>query len=96
MTDGLEEGGRVLYSLTEVTANGEPSWQLLSGPWPTYGTQQKSHGHPRVTPCGRWVLLLAGDSASETNQLYLLDIRDVPPSRGLPDYAGEAGMDYPI
>lgn len=96
MTDGMEEGGRVLFTLRELSPSGEPSWQLLSGPWPTFGTAQKSHGHPRVTPCGRWVLLLGGDPASGTNQLFLLDIQDVPPSRGLPDYAGDAGMDYPV
>ncbi len=96
MTDGLADGGRVLYTLRELTDRGEPSWQLLSGPWPTYGTGQKSHPHPHVTPCGRWVLLLAGDPASQSNHLYLLDIRDVPATRGFPDYAAEAGGPFPV
>ncbi len=96
MTDGVADGGRVLYTLRELTGGGEPSWQLLSGPWPTYGTGQKSHGHPYVTPCGRWVLLLAGDPATQSNHLYLMDIRDVPASRGLPDYAAEAGVPFPV
>ncbi|MDA3958019.1 hypothetical protein [Oceanispirochaeta sp.] len=96
MTDGLEPAGRVLFSLTDLPSNTPPVWQQLSGPWPTYGTGQKSHGHPRVTPCGRWVLLLGGDPETRTNQLFLLDIQDVPLSRGLPDFAGEAGMDFPV
>ncbi len=96
MTDGLTDGGRVLYTLRELSDCGEPSWQLLSGPWPTYGTGQKSHAHPYVTPCGRWVLLLAGDPATQSNHLYLMDIRDVPASRGLPDYAAEAGGPFPV
>ncbi len=96
MTDGIVDGGRVLYTLSELSDRGEPSWQLLSGPWATYGTGQKSHAHPHVTPCGRWVLLLAGDPTTQTNHLYLLDIRDVPASRGLPDYAAEAGGPYPV
>lgn len=95
MTDGQVEGGRVLYALSELPEDGEPSWQLLSGPWLTCGTGQKSHAHPRVTPCGRWTLLLAGDPATKTNQLFLLDIRDVLASSGLPDYAADAGGEYP-
>ncbi|MDA3960261.1 MAG: hypothetical protein PF961_05695 [Planctomycetota bacterium] len=96
MTDGVAEGGRVLYTLSELSDGAEPSWQLLSGPWPTYGTGQKSHGHPYVTPCGRWVLLLAGDPATQTNHLYLMDVSDVPPTRGLPDYAADAEMPFPV
>lgn len=96
MTDGVTDGGRVLYTLRELSDSGEPSWHLLSGPWPTYGTGQKSHAHPYVTPCGRWVLLLGGDPVTHTNHLYLLDIRDVPASRGLPDYAAEAGGPFPV
>ena len=96
MTDGTADGGRVLYCLRELTSAGVPEWDLVSGPWPTYGTEQKSHGHPRVTPCGRWVLLLGGDAETETNQLFLVDIRDIGPSRGLPAYADDAGSEYPV
>ena len=87
MTEGLNDAGRVLYSLRERPEKGEPVWDCISGPWPTYGTGQKSHGHPYVTPCGRWVLLLAGDPGTKSNHLFLLDIRDVPPAKGLPDYS---------
>lgn len=96
MTDGVTDGGRVLYTLRELSDQGEASWDLLSGPWPTFGTGQKSHGHPYVTPCGRWVLLLGGDPTTQSNHLYLMDIRDVPPSRGLPDYAADAGGPFPV
>ncbi len=98
MTDAVadDESGRVLYTLRELSETGEPTWQLLSGPWPTYGTGQKSHSHPYVTPCRRWVLLLAGDPATESNHLYLMDIRDVPATLGLPDYAADAGGAYPV
>jgi hypothetical protein len=60
MTEGSVDGGRVLYCLRELTSCESPEWDLVSGPWPTYGSEQKSHGNPRITPCGRWVLPLGG------------------------------------
>ncbi|MCF7837303.1 MAG: oligogalacturonate lyase family protein [Candidatus Marinimicrobia bacterium] len=88
LLDGEEAAGeRSLYSLAELPRAGEPEWQRLCGPWTTYGAGQKAHSHPRITPCGRWVQMVAGDPATRTNHVFLLDIRDVAPARGLPDFA---------
>ncbi len=95
MTEGAVEEGRVLYTLRELPRQGEPVWDHICGPWPTYGTGQKSHGHPYVTPCGRWVLMLGGDPKTQSNHLFLLDIRDVPPAKGLPDFSAEVGDPRP-
>ncbi len=43
-----------------------------------------------------WLAQEAESPATESNHLYLLDIRDVPPTIGLPDYAAEAGSPYPV
>ena len=53
-------------------------WQVLSGHWPTFGSGQKSHFHPRLTPDRRWITLVAGDPATQTNQIFLMDASDMP------------------
>ncbi|WP_157837145.1 hypothetical protein [Geminisphaera colitermitum] len=92
--DGLQgDSGRALYSLANLSPKGEPEWSLLCGPWINYGTSgQKTHSHPRFTPCGRWIQMVAGDPASKTNHIFLLNVSDVPPSRGLPAYAAESDI----
>jgi hypothetical protein len=64
---------------------GEGVWAPLIGNWPTYGGGQKSHFHPQVTPDRRWILFTAGDPATETNHIYLLDIADLTPTEGIPE-----------
>lgn len=49
----------------------------LFGDWPTFGSGQKSHFHPRVTPDGEHVVITAGDAETETNHVFLLDIADL-------------------
>ncbi len=50
----------------------------LCGDFPTYGLGQKSHFHPQLLPGREWVMLTGGDPATETNHIFLLDVRDVP------------------
>jgi hypothetical protein len=52
------------------------AWDL-TGPWRTYGSGQKSHFHPQLTPDRRWILFTGGDADSETNHLFLLDVSDL-------------------
>jgi hypothetical protein len=95
--DGLEEGGRSLYHLVSLPETGDPAWTRLTGPWPLYGAGgQKTHAHPRFTPCGRWIQMVAGDPATETNHIFLVDARDVAPSRGLPVYGADADGPFPV
>ncbi len=96
--DGLEgETGRTLHTLPSLSPENKPDWFRLCGPWFTYGkTGQKTHTHPRITPCERWVQMVGGDPASGTNHIYLLDISDVPPTRGLPAYAAEPDTNHPV
>ncbi|MEZ4595417.1 MAG: hypothetical protein R3C32_00530 [Chloroflexota bacterium] len=45
---------------------------------------QKAHHHPQVVLDRRWLLITAGDPETRTNQLFLLDIADLPATRGVP------------
>jgi len=63
---------------------GQDTWLNLTGDWPTYGSRQKSHFHPQVTPDRNWILMTAGDPRTETNHLFLLDISDLPETEGIP------------
>jgi hypothetical protein len=84
--DGLEENGRSLYHLVSLSASGDPEWKQLTGPWVLYGKSgQKTHAHPRFTDCGNWIQMVAGDPASQTNHIFLIDAYDVEASKGLPD-----------
>ncbi len=87
VVDGLEEGGRSIYHLAVLPEQGDPEWIRLTGPWPLYGEKgQKTHSHPRFTSCGRWIQMVAGDPLTRTNHTFLVDVRDVAPSQGLPAF----------
>jgi len=62
-------------------------WRALTGDWPTYGDPdaQKAHFHPQVVLDRKWLLLTGGDPATQTNQVFLLDISDLAPTAGIPD-----------
>jgi hypothetical protein len=62
---------------------GADEWMPLTGNWPTYGTGQLRHFHPRLVLGGRWMLIAAGDPASETTQIFLLDASDLPVTEGI-------------
>lgn len=53
-------------------------WQVLTGDWPAFGSGQKSHFHPRLTPDRQWITLVAGDPATQTNHIFLMDVSDLP------------------
>ena len=78
--------GHCMYYMSRYDKTA-PEWQLLMGNRKTYGSRssQKSHFHPRVTPDGRYILFTGGCEQTLTNQLYLLDISDIPATKGLPD-----------
>jgi len=57
---------------------GEIELEYLFGDWPTFGTGQKSHFHPRVTADGNHVVITAGKTETETNHIFLLDVTDLP------------------
>lgn len=52
-------------------------WQTLAGHWPVFGSGQKSHFHPRLTPDRQWIAMVAGDPETQTNQIFLLDVSDL-------------------
>ncbi len=58
--------------------DGMTDWQVLSGHWPTFGSGQKSHFHPRLTPDRQWITLVAGDTETQTNQIFLMNVSDLP------------------
>ncbi len=65
----------------EAVHEGNAVLHTLCGDWPTFGSGQKSHFHPRITSDRRWIMMVAGDPATRTNQIFLLDISDLPESR---------------
>ena len=73
-----------LRLMTRLRADGTSEWTSLTGNWPTYGGGQKSHFHPQVLPGRDWILMTAGDPATESNHLYLLDISDLDTTEGVP------------
>ncbi len=81
-TDG--EKGHELRYLRRYREDGDHEWGQLVGDWPTYGGGQKAHFHPRMTPDRDWVVFVAGDDSTGTNQIYLLDVGDLSHSRGMP------------
>ncbi len=63
------------------------AWRDLTTDWQPFGDPdgQKAHHHPQVVLDRRWLLITAGDPDTRTNQLFLLDIADLEPTRGVPD-----------
>jgi hypothetical protein len=55
----------------------------LTGDWQTYSAGQRGHFHAQVTPDHRWILFTAGDPATKTDQIFLLDIADLPDTQGV-------------
>jgi hypothetical protein len=49
----------------------------LIGNMKTYWLGQRSHFHPQITPNRKFILFTGGDSANQTNHLFLLDIADL-------------------
>jgi hypothetical protein len=74
-----------LHFLVEHDPAGTDQWLQLTTDWPTYGDPdaQKAHFHPQVVLEGRFVLMTAGDPTTQTNQIFLLDISDLEPTRGI-------------
>jgi len=78
------ETGHELWYLERYSETGDHEWRRLVGNWPTYGGGQKSHFHPRMTPDRNWIVLVAGDGSTDTNQIYLVDIGDLSHTRDFP------------
>ncbi|WP_415383318.1 oligogalacturonate lyase family protein [Halosimplex sp. TS25] len=78
------ETGHELWYLERYREHGEHEWGRLIGDWSTYGSGQKSHFHPRMTPDRNWIVFVAGDDSTGCNQIYLLDVSDLSHTRGFP------------
>ena len=72
-----------LYYLRSMAPTGDAEFQPLTPPWLNYGTKQKSHHHPQVTPDPNWLLFVAGDPATQSNHIHLLDVSDLPATEGV-------------
>jgi hypothetical protein len=80
----LTEGRRGLQYLLQRDRDGTGEWlDLIGGHWPTYGSGQKSHFHPRLVLGEQWILITAGDPASQSNHLFLVDVSDLGPTDGI-------------
>jgi hypothetical protein len=76
-----------LQFLVQHDPDGEDRWTALTGNWPTYGRGQKSHFHPQLSPDRNWILMTGGDSRTETNHLFLVNVSDLQSTRGIPRLA---------
>lgn len=72
-----------IWALVRLDRQRGNQWLRLTGNWPTYGSGQKSHFHPMITPDRRWILFTGGDPASHTPHMFLLDISDLKDSQGV-------------
>ncbi|MEX0332426.1 MAG: TolB family protein [Puniceicoccaceae bacterium] len=73
---------QIIY-LQSLKSSGEADFLPLTPKWMNYGTKQKSHHHPQMTPDSNWLLFVAGDPETETNHLHLLDMSDLPETEGI-------------
>jgi hypothetical protein len=74
-----------LKFLCEHHADKKDEWIELTGDWPTFGTGQKSHFHPQLTPDRKHILITAGDPDTKSNQLFLIDISELEDTKGIPN-----------
>lgn len=44
---------------------------------------QRAHYHPGLTPDRNWIMYVGGDSSSETNHIFLVDVSDLEDTRGI-------------
>lgn len=79
---GLDPAGRLFFFqvghdriniMTRYDENGRHEWHDLFGRWRTYGDGQKSHLHPRLVLDRQWMQVVAGDPASGSNHIFLVD-----------------------
>lgn len=73
-----EEHGHTMVFVRRLGRGGDVELDYLFGDWPTFGSGQKSHFHPRVTADGDHVVITAGDPATQTNHVFLLNIAELP------------------
>jgi hypothetical protein len=72
-----------LHALLGLDRDEGNRWLRLTGSWPTYGWGQKAHFHPQLTPDRKWILFTAGDPATRTNHIFLLDASDLKDTKGI-------------
>jgi hypothetical protein len=73
-----------LHFLARHVPDGDDEWVRLCGDWPTYGSGQKAHFHPQLTPDRKWILMTAGDVTTKTNHIFLLSVEDLDDTCGIP------------
>jgi hypothetical protein len=83
-----ENSSSETHDLRLLTRHDPDEWQMLAGNWPTYGRGQKSHFHPRLTDDRQWIIMVAGDPASESNHIFALDAAELTETAGIPDVNG--------
>ncbi len=76
-----KERGHVVLFVKNLGEKSGVEFEYLFEDWPTIGEGQKSHFHPRVTPDGEHLIITAGDPATQTNHIHLVDIHDLPETR---------------
>ncbi len=76
-------GGHRLVGMKRLDRRQGGEFVDLTGPWRTFGSGQKSHFHPQLTPDRKWILFTGGDSETQTNHIFLLDVADLNETEGV-------------
>lgn len=74
--------GHSLWYLEKIDKTTGGVFKPLTGNWPNATSQQRGHFHPQLTPDRRWLLMTAGDGRKHS-QVFLLDVADLPDTRGI-------------
>lgn len=72
-----------LVALQALDRKNKNDFLDLTGEWQTYGSGQKSHFHPQLTPDRKWILFVGGDDKTKSNHIFLLDASDLNDTRGI-------------
>lgn len=73
-----ERRGHTVLFIRRLGHDGDVQFDYLFDDWETFGSGQKSHFHPRVTPSGEHLIITAGVPETRTNHVFLVDIADLP------------------
>lgn len=79
-------GQNRIQIMREYDKSGDHRWTDLFGAWHSYGDGQKAHFHPRLVLGRRWMQIVAGDPASETNHIYLVEVADLDRTVDMPTW----------
>jgi hypothetical protein len=80
-----DRGDKNVHEILFISDINGPVYKQLLSHHLTYGIGQISHFHPRLTPDRKHIIYTCGDKTNKTNQIFLLDISDLEPTKNIPN-----------